>query len=947
MFKGHITHSNNPSNMKFKSIGNQSNISSNRSGQSNRFSSLSPSMKLDSMGFSHVSWITVKNGHNEINYKYWNGDKWDFIGDNSIVSKSKDSIYYSPNGIALTDDDSPILAFVRKDINTNNRICVARVSYGEWSFDELEVGYDIKWIGAFFYRPKFEWSSSSNSSLSSDTSVEINSTSSNSSLSSDTSVIESRSSLSSFSSFSLSSFSLSSFSSDSNSSSSKSSVSSASSIKIYSTSSRSSVSSIEINSTSSNSSNSSIEIYSTSSDSSRSSESSSSLDSSSSSSSRSLSSKSSLSSSSESSSSIDSSSSSSADNKDIYIATYDSTTIRIYSLSSVWELVGQKDEEIIDFSSFKCVSVGDKIGFTCVKDENVIRYNFFDLNAYYWAFSSFKDVASSITTGKIISLGVNGFLRIESEFGGPRIYMSWIEDVITPYIQSYIKGCYVTENEEEVYWQIENSVFQNYIDLEQLTYISSISASVSAAHRVIGTCAYIHNDLNGDPDYYPIIFVSGAKTSVFLYRWIVPGGATTYPWKEYKVDLGYTGTAIPKNIETIFDEISGKIKVIFDDNNSSIIYTENEIGLDTQTSLALENDAAFDIETPKIVILNDAGVYISNWKDGGLTDGSNVNGVSTSSKGVVLRDSVNPIAIVDDVIIENEEDNSFSYSSSSSDQSASESSLSSVGICIGPVDTNISYSTMAFSSTFGAYDKVYLHQFRSGSYPISVGEYNESIADNCSSTIYLKWVADVNYTAPYALRRYNNYYGDYYRYYLFAYMKNADNYITATVRHAYFGGPYIAYYTNENGIPFHPNPTLNWILVDGAGVQAPNYEYSICPLTTPFLDPYETVGNPYPAKNSYTPAEAYSLKTTLDLLVFGQPELYMKDSEYIYHDILWFNVIPSTDPAHPALSGYTVFDPPTTDDLTNPTEYWLPHLDGNTLIGGDYWASEPNIHYGW
>jgi len=514
--------------MKFIPIGNQANLTSDRFNQSNRFSSLSPSMRLDSMGLPHTSWLTKKNGHNEINYKYWDGYDWNFIGDTSIVAMSKGSIYYSPNGLTLSDEDSPILAFARKEIDTNNRICIASASYGEWVFDELEVDYDIKWIGVFFYGDKINWTLSSSSTL-----------------------IDSDSSLSS---------------------------------------------------------------------------------------------------------NTENASSTSVDNKDIYVATYDGEVIRIYLFNSSFILINEIIEEISDLSEFKAITLGNKVGFSYLGD-NIIKYNFFDLNSYTWSFLTFNNVNSSTTSGTITGININGYMSKEGPIY-PTIYISWVEEFISPYISCRIKGCSITEDEEIPYWNMIDSSSEDYLALEELINFSNVSNQITTSYKITGTCSYLYNSL-GETIVCPIIFVSGAKTSVFLYKLNSYG---VYRWKEYKIDLGYTGVSIPRNVVCFFDSISGKIKIIFDNNEESVVYFENETEIDVQNPLDLEDDESFEIEAPNIIILSQVGMCIAKWRDVAITDYSFIDGIDYTTNGVVLRDSVNPVAIIDNEIVLSED---LSYSPSS------------------------------------------------------------------------------------------------------------------------------------------------------------------------------------------------------------------------------------------------------------------------------------------
>lgn len=232
--------------MKYIPLNNQPNVSRTRS------ESISPSLKLDSRSFPHITWLEKQLGRYSFNYEYWDGLKWSYK-DFPEVYISEEEIVSSPNSIVLDDNEDPVVTFARK-IGSGNRLTLASYNDG-WNFNNLDVDYDLNWIGVTKNKRGIEYSSSSSSSSS--YIREWTSSSSSSSSSSDSS--ESSSSKSSKSSKSSNSSSSSSSSSSSPSSSSPSSSSSSSSyVEEWTSSSSSSSSSSYIeNWTSSSSSTSS------------------------------------------------------------------------------------------------------------------------------------------------------------------------------------------------------------------------------------------------------------------------------------------------------------------------------------------------------------------------------------------------------------------------------------------------------------------------------------------------------------------------------------------------------------------------------------------------------------------------------------------------------------------------------------------------------------------
>ena len=138
--------------MKFTPLNNQPNIS-NRG-----FESVSPSMQLDSRGFPHISWLDKKQGHNTINYRFWDGLQWSKLED-SIIDRSEEEIIHSHNGIVL-ENESPIVAYSKRDV-IGSLLTIAYPSEGDWVKSSLSVSYDTKWIGIVPVIEGLEFSSSS------------------------------------------------------------------------------------------------------------------------------------------------------------------------------------------------------------------------------------------------------------------------------------------------------------------------------------------------------------------------------------------------------------------------------------------------------------------------------------------------------------------------------------------------------------------------------------------------------------------------------------------------------------------------------------------------------------------------------------------------------------------------------------------------------------------
>jgi len=366
---------------------------------------VSPSLQLDNRGYAHISWLEKKLGNNEVHYSFWDGVKWSYK-DVPKVYLSEEDIVFSPNSLVLNLNYEPVIAFSCKT-GTGSKLMVAEYS-GDWYFNELNVGYDVGWVGLLRYDRGLEFSSSSSSSIDSSSSSSssqssLSSSSSSSSMDSSSSLSESSDSVSESSSSSSVSNSSESSNGPSESSSSSSSVSSSSSSSISSSSSSSS-SSISSDSSSSNSSASS-------------NSSSSSID------------------------SRSSSSSSSFDDGIYFVVAYDITNsaFKIYSVRDVgWELLGSQSEVVSDFSSVRIDLCGRKAGLAYVKDDASIEYNYFDFDYRTWSFASFETMVASQSYGSIIDMDLAGY-NVEDT---GMMAFGWLSRTSTT---SYVSGVLVSD----------------------------------------------------------------------------------------------------------------------------------------------------------------------------------------------------------------------------------------------------------------------------------------------------------------------------------------------------------------------------------------------------------------------------------------------------------------------------------------------------------------------
>jgi len=173
----------------------------------------SPSLKMDDRGFPHIAWLDRKAEQNRVNYAFWDGSKWSYK-DIPEVHISNSDVIYAPNSLVLDNDYNPYVIFSNK---TDTGTILSLANYDEeWNFVNLVVDYEVGWVGIGRYNREGIYSSSSSYS----STIDLGSSSS-SSLSSSSS--SSSSGSSSSSSHSLESCSSNSSSTDSFTSSSSSS----------------------------------------------------------------------------------------------------------------------------------------------------------------------------------------------------------------------------------------------------------------------------------------------------------------------------------------------------------------------------------------------------------------------------------------------------------------------------------------------------------------------------------------------------------------------------------------------------------------------------------------------------------------------------------------------------------------------------------------------------
>jgi len=585
--------------MQYIPLNNEPNVSVTRD------ESISPSLQIDSRGYPHVVWQDKGEGRNKVKYSFWDGLQWTYenspdvhISEEEIVSSPNSFVFDSRGGI----NESPAIALSRKSAS-GSILSLATYSSrwyeNQWNFSELNVDYDVGWIGVIRYDRNIEFSSSSSSSSSS-----IDSSSSSSS---SQSVSTSSSSSSSSSSTSISS-------SSSSSSSPEDTSSSSGSVSSHSSSSSSSLDSSSSSSSSSSSVSSESSISSSSS-------SSSSFSSSSSSSSSSLS----LGMSSSSSSSLDTSSSSSSSYNDaiLFVVVYDETNseFKVYAVSDIWRLIGFKSASVDTYSSIKIDDCGRKLGISFIND-SAIEYNFFDLDYELWSFNAFRVSLTSQLYGDVMKMDMGGY-NVEDQ---GLMSVGWLSRTSTTF---YVNAIYISDEGVELEYGTSVNVESSDID------VTTSSDYIVNGYNEIAICLNSNN--------YPRIFVAGSESKLLTY--------TPFTWTESLVDIEGIGNGI------LFDSLqckidSGDVDIVFSSNSEDIYYFEPDsssgFSVSTPDVALLTNTNIFHADYSEGALV---GSYISG------TSGSNVGDVLTDTKKPVLvapsNDIIKTVDLNQDSIITN------------------------------------------------------------------------------------------------------------------------------------------------------------------------------------------------------------------------------------------------------------------------------------------------------
>ena len=486
--------------MKYVPLDSQPNVSVTR------FSSVSPSMKLDDREYPHIAWLDIKAGHNEVRYSYWDGLKWAYYSDDPVVYVSKDEVTPTPNSLVLDSNNNPVIVFARR--SANGTILSLASYYKEWNFNELDVGYNVGWVGVVKFEGEERSSSFSSSSVSSSSSSSM----------------------------------------DSNSSSSSSSLNDA----------------------------------------------------------------------------------------NYFVVAYDDINSQFYIYAvtdAMWRLAGTFSEDIGQVETIKIDSCGREIGIAAIYDDITIKYNFFDIDTWTWAFSSFNNLSVPTLYGSLIDMSFAGYERENQGI----MSLSWLSRSSVTF---YLISMEISDTGSETPTNPLSPVVES----------SSINVSTSLDYIVNG---YNLVDVTVNSSNIPYIFVTGATSKLFYFN------PNTNVWNSDLIDMEViSGGIVPLSFQTAFAPNSLEIKVCISSDSGDIYYLENDSGAET-----------FPMTTPDIMVLNKGPLYHATYQNGALA-GVEISGTTDNICGAILKDTERPILIIPD-------DNSSSSSSSMGYSLSSSSSSSS------------------------------------------------------------------------------------------------------------------------------------------------------------------------------------------------------------------------------------------------------------------------------
>ena len=302
---------------------------------------------------------------------------------------------------------------------------------------------------------------------------------------------------------------------------------------------------------------------------------------------------------------------------------------------AIWRLAGSISEDIGQIETIKIDSCGRKIGIAAIYSDSIIKYNFFDIDTWTWAFPSFNNLNVPVLYGSLIDMNFAGFRREDNGL----MSLSWLSrSAITFYLISM---------------EISDTGSESPTNpLSPVVESSSINVTTSLDYIVNG---YNLLDVEVDSSNAPYIFTTGATSKLFHFK------PVTNIWSSEIIDMEAIGGGIvPLSFQTAYAPDSLEVKVCISSDSGDIYYFEKD-----------PTGGTFPLTTPDLLVLNKDALYQATFLNGALA-GVDISGTTDNICGAILKDTERPILIVPD---ENSSSSSssleysFSFSSSSSSSS--------------------------------------------------------------------------------------------------------------------------------------------------------------------------------------------------------------------------------------------------------------------------------------
>lgn len=321
------------------------------------------------------------------------------------------------------------------------------------------------------------------------------------------------------------------------------------------------------------------------------------------------------------------SSSSSSNSHSIYfVAAYDidNEQFIIYSFDSgTWTPFATKAELVDDFESLRIDVCGRRMGITHINHgssssssssssgipytQNVIKYNFLDLDAATWSFSAFQNLNYSLSYGEIIDMDMAGYWETTNSI----MAFGWVSRSSTA---SYVCSVIVQDDGTETPSNNISPVIES-----QNIIVTAPSDYIVNSYRKVALCIDGSNLIR--------MVTLGASSKEF--RLVIIG--LNRLWTIDLIDIeGISNGIVATSVRSGF---SSDAKLVISTDSNDIYYFEPS------------TDDTFSLSTPDMVLLNSQLAYRATYSSGQLS-GVDLAGTCGNTAGCILTDSERPLCIL-------------------------------------------------------------------------------------------------------------------------------------------------------------------------------------------------------------------------------------------------------------------------------------------------------------